>query len=58
MVFDYTVKHDGIVYPAGTDVPVGGNEPKVEVKKEEPKKVVEKETPQPSKFKPRKTSKK
>ena len=58
MVFDYTVKHDGIVYPAGTDVPVGKNEPKVEVKKEEPKKVVE--TPQPtvSKARPKKTSRK
>lgn len=43
MVFDYTVKHNGVRYPAGTDVPVGVAEPKVEVKKE-PEKVVE--TPQ------------
>ncbi len=46
MVFDYTVKHNGVRYPAGTDVPVGVAEPKVEVKKE-PEKVVE--TPQPKK---------
>lgn len=41
MVFDYTVKHDGIVYPAGTDVPVGNmpkkEEPKVVETKVEPK---------------------
>lgn len=44
MVFDYTVKHDGKYYPAGTDVPVGGATPKAEPKVEtEPVK----ETPKP-----------
>ena len=46
MVFDYPVKHNGIKYPAGAEVPVGVETPKVEVKKE-PEKVVE--TPQPKK---------
>lgn len=55
MVYEYTIKHNGIVYPAGTDVPVG-DEPKIEVKKVEK---VE-ETPKPkAKAKPfKKTSKK
>ena len=29
MIFDYTVKHNGVRYPAGTDVPVGGDAPHV-----------------------------
>ena len=45
MVYDYAVKHNGIFYPAGANVPVEGDsvteiktEPKVEVTpKEEPK---------------------
>ena len=41
MVFDYTVKHNGIVYPPGTNVPVGNEtkieEPKVVETKVEPK---------------------
>lgn len=41
MVYDYTIKHDGILYPAGTDVPVG-NVPKIEEKIAEPAKVEEK----------------
>ena len=38
MKFEYAVKHNGVTYPAGYDVPVG-TEPKVEkpVIKEEPK---------------------
>jgi hypothetical protein len=28
MKFNYRVKHNGIVYPAGADVPVGNIEPK------------------------------
>ena len=36
MKFDYLVKHNGVYYPAGTDVPIeadngGGNAPAVEV---------------------------
>ena len=34
MIFDYTVKHNGVRYPAGTDVPVGGDAPQVETKVE------------------------
>lgn len=60
MIFDYTVKHNGVRYPAGTDVPVGGDAPQVETKeevKEEPK--VEADVEQKPKAKPiRKTSKK
>lgn len=37
MIFKCVVKHDGIIYPAGSDVPVG-NTPIV---KEEPKKMVD-----------------
>ncbi len=39
MVFNHKVKHNGIIYPAGADVPVGGTaEPKkVEIVKEEVK---------------------
>lgn len=44
MKFPYKVKHDGVEYPAGTEVPVGGDAPKAEVKVE-PVKVVEQ--PQP-----------
>ena len=47
MIYTYTVKHNGVVYPAGTDVPVG-KQPEVE------KKAVE-ETP---KQEPKKTSRK
>lgn len=44
MVFEYTVKHNGIVYPAGAEVPVG-KQPET---KAEPKVVeVEKPTPKP-----------
>lgn len=63
MVFDYTVKHNGIRYPAGTDVPVGVEKPKVEVKAE-PEKVVEKPQPKEEskdftpKAKPKKSSRK
>lgn len=36
MVFEYTVKYNGVIYPAGTDVPM--DKPKVkEPKVEEPK---------------------
>lgn len=39
MIFNHKVKHNGITYPAGADVPVGGSpEPKnAEIKKEEVK---------------------
>ena len=37
MIFEYTVKHNGIRYPAGTDVPVGNEEPKKEEIKVEQK---------------------
>ena len=36
MVYDYAVKHNGIFYPAGANVPVEVNTT-VEIKKEEPK---------------------
>lgn len=36
MIFPYTVKHDGVVYPAGAEVPVGIQATKEE-KKPEPK---------------------
>lgn len=52
MIFDYNVRHNGVLYPAGTDVPVGADAPKEEVK-EEPKAETVK-----SKAKPKKTSKK
>lgn len=39
MKFSYTVKHDGVIYPAGTEVPVGKEveAPKAEVKEVEVK---------------------
>lgn len=43
MIFNHKVKHNGITYPAGTDVPVEDKQPKsvptAEVEKEEPKPV-------------------
>lgn len=49
MVFPYTVKHNGVYYPAGTDVPVEGKpkaEPKVEDEpKAEPKQKTESKKP-------------
>jgi hypothetical protein len=46
MVFEYAVRHNGVDYPAGADVPVGNEapkkaaeEPKVEEKKVEQAKV-------------------
>lgn len=50
MKFDYKVRHNGVSYPAGAEVPVGADTPKVTVEKE-PKE----EKP---KAKPKKTSKK
>lgn len=49
MKFDYGVKHNGVFYPAGADVPVGEPTPKKvseEPKKEEVK--VEKPAPKPT----------
>lgn len=54
MIFPYQVKHNGVYYPAGTDVPVGGapiTEPVVEEKP-----VVE-ETPKPKAAPKKKTTK-
>lgn len=34
MKYDYTVKHNGKVYPPGTEVPSGEPKPKVEEKAE------------------------
>lgn len=48
MIYKHRVKHNGVVYPAGTDVPVGNII--VEPKKEESKPVeVEKEEVKPVK---------
>lgn len=49
MIFEYTVKHNGVRYPAGTDVPVGDDVIQ-EVAEKEPE-VVEKPKakPQPKK---------
>lgn len=45
MKFNYKVKHNGVIYPAGAEVPVGVvNTPKTEVKVE-PKVVVDKPLP-------------
>lgn len=33
MKFNYKVKHNGVIYPAGTDVPVEGIEPEKPQKK-------------------------
>jgi hypothetical protein len=47
MKFNYLVRHNGVDYPAGTDVPVEG-EPKVEPKvepKAEPKQKTESKKP-------------
>ena len=52
MKFNYRVKHNGVVYPAGTDVPVD-NEPK-KIQEEPKKENVQKEsrtTPTPKKKK-------
>lgn len=56
MVFEYPVKHNGVDYPAGTEVPVG-NAPKVEEKVEPKVEVKAEETPKPkveTKVKPKK----
>ena len=53
MIFNYTVKHNGVYYPAGTEVPVGGT-PKVEPVKNEPK---AEETPKPKAEPKKKASK-
>lgn len=37
MKYSYTVKHNGVYYPAGADVPVGNPAPKKEEVKAEPK---------------------
>ena len=52
MKFKYRVKHDGVAYPAGAEVPVGNNTPKEEVKEEQKAEAVK------PKAKPKKTSKK
>ena len=62
MKFDYLVKHDGIYYPAGTDVPIetsgGGETPAVSVsgKVEEPVAEVKETKPEPAEKKGRKYS--
>ena len=50
MRFEYTVKHNGVRYPAGTDVPVGDDVIQ-EVVEKKPEVVVEKPKakPQPKK---------
>lgn len=56
MVFEYPVKHNGVDYPAGTEVPVG-NAPKVEEKVEPKVEVKAEEEPKPkveTKVKPKK----
>lgn len=37
MIYTYTVKHNGVVYPAGTDVPVGKQPEEKKVVVESPK---------------------
>lgn len=37
MIFEHTVKHDGVVYPAGMEVPADSNEPKKETSDTEKK---------------------
>lgn len=56
MVFEYPVKHNGVDYPAGTEVPVG-NAPKGEEKAEPKVEEKAEETPKPkveAKVKPKK----
>lgn len=53
MIFEYTVKHNGVYYPAGTEVPVG-YKPKEEPVKEEPK---AEEAPKPKAESKRKSAK-
>lgn len=57
MKFSYGVKHNGVFYPAGTDVPVGVEEPKKEVKAE-PKVEVDKPLPKDEKPTSKKRNKK
>ena len=51
MKFNHAVKHNGVLYPAGAEVPVGGA-PKAEEKKPDP--VVAKTEPEPKPKKKRK----
>lgn len=46
MKFNHAVKHDGVFYPAGAEVPVG-NAPKVEEKKPEPVETKTEPAPKP-----------
>lgn len=60
MKYTYAVKHNGVFYPAGADVPVG-DEPKVETPKVEVKaepKVEAEPKVVPTKATPKKRSKK
>lgn len=57
MIFPYAVKHDGVNYPAGTEVPVGVSAPK----KEEEKPIIKEEAEieqKPKVFPKKKTAKK
>ena len=51
MKFDYLVRHNGVDYPAGTDVPVEDKIPKAEPKivEEKPKAEPKPETPKKKK---------
>lgn len=57
MVFNHRVKHNGVVYPAGADVPVGNNAEPKEIKVEEVKTEVKPEV-KPTKTKITKRTKK